>query len=245
VLKKQESIERVNALQARAVQALLVVLSVTAGCTDVIGFLGLNGLFTAHITGNLVILAAHLAAGDKATLAHVLAVPVFAIVVSSTTVLADGLEAKGWTPLRPLLLLQALLLAGALMLCVMAGPRLQPNAAEGILAGMLSVSAMAVQHALVQISIDGAPSTAVMTSNVTRFAIAVGEVLIQRDPASVSTARARAARTWPPIAGFAIGCGIGAGCEAVLGMRALILPTGLALVAFAMSGALESNRARS
>jgi len=36
---------------ARAVQALLIVLSVTAGCTDVIGFLVLNGLFTAHITG--------------------------------------------------------------------------------------------------------------------------------------------------------------------------------------------------
>src|SRR5271156_6037942 len=82
-----------------AIALLPFVLSLTAGCTDVIGFLGLNGLFTAHITGNLVILAAHLAAGDKATLAHVLAVPVFAIVVSSTTVLADGLEAKGRTPL--------------------------------------------------------------------------------------------------------------------------------------------------
>jgi len=44
----------------RAVQALLIVLSVTAGCTDIIGFLGLNHLFTAHITGNLVILAAHI-----------------------------------------------------------------------------------------------------------------------------------------------------------------------------------------
>jgi uncharacterized membrane protein YoaK (UPF0700 family) len=243
VLKRPQSSERVNALHARAVQALLVVLSVTAGCTDVIGFLGLNGLFTAHITGNLVILAAHLATGDKATIAHVLAVPVFAIVVSTATVLAGGLEAKGWAALRPLLWLQALLLAGALAVCVLAGPRLQPNATEGILAGMLSVSAMAVQHALVQISIEGAPATAVMTSNVTRFAIAVGEVLIRRDPAIVSTARTRAARTWPAIAGFAIGCGIGAGCEAVLGMRSLILPAGLALIACAMGGALESDRA--
>jgi uncharacterized membrane protein YoaK (UPF0700 family) len=29
---------------------LLLVLSVTAGWTDTISFLGLNGLFTAHIT---------------------------------------------------------------------------------------------------------------------------------------------------------------------------------------------------
>ncbi len=34
---------------------LLAVLSTTAGATDVISFRALGGLFTAHITGNLVI----------------------------------------------------------------------------------------------------------------------------------------------------------------------------------------------
>src|SRR5215831_6301396 len=38
---------------------LPAVLGMTAGAVDVIGFLALGGLFTAHITGNLVILAAH------------------------------------------------------------------------------------------------------------------------------------------------------------------------------------------
>lgn len=33
---------------SQAIQALLVVLSATAGCTDIIGFLGLSGLVTAH-----------------------------------------------------------------------------------------------------------------------------------------------------------------------------------------------------
>jgi uncharacterized membrane protein YoaK (UPF0700 family) len=37
---------------------LPTVLSTTAGATDVISFLALGGLFTAHTTGNLVILAA-------------------------------------------------------------------------------------------------------------------------------------------------------------------------------------------
>jgi uncharacterized membrane protein YoaK (UPF0700 family) len=42
---------------------LPAVLSTTAGAVDVIGFLALGGLFTAHITGNLVVLAAHYVTG--------------------------------------------------------------------------------------------------------------------------------------------------------------------------------------
>jgi len=39
------------------------VLSLAAGSVDVIGFLEFYELFTAHIMGNLVVLAAHLVAG--------------------------------------------------------------------------------------------------------------------------------------------------------------------------------------
>ena len=42
---------------------LTAVLSVTAGAVDVIGFLALGGLFTAHITGNVVVVAAHYVTG--------------------------------------------------------------------------------------------------------------------------------------------------------------------------------------
>ena len=43
---------------------LPAVLGMTAGAVDVTGFLALGGLFTAHITGNLVILAAHYITGS-------------------------------------------------------------------------------------------------------------------------------------------------------------------------------------
>lgn len=41
----------------------VTVLSMTAGAVDVIGFLALGGLFTAHITGNIVILVVHYTTG--------------------------------------------------------------------------------------------------------------------------------------------------------------------------------------
>ena len=141
------------------------VLSLTAGSADVIGFLGLSGLFTAHSTGNLVILAAHVVTGGTAQRAAILSVPVFMLVLLLARLLAGGLEANGLSSLRPLLLLQFLLLAGFLVMCVVASPGADPNAAIATFAGMLGVSAMAVQNALVQISLPRAPATAVLTTS--------------------------------------------------------------------------------
>ncbi len=210
------------------------MLSVIAGCTDIIGFLGLDGLFTAHITGNLVILAAHIVNGDKTQIAPMLSVPVFIVMVSLTRVMAGAMELKGIATLRPLLLLQFLMLAAFLILCAAAGPRLDPNGTVAILAGMFGVSAMAVQNEIVQNSFKGAAPTAVMTSNVTRFAMDIGAMLIGGAAVEMAEARKRAARTIPAIVGFTLGGALGAMCEATVGMWSLALPTGLALVAFAM-----------
>ena len=222
-------------------RALLVVLSVTAGCTDVISFLGLGGLFTAHITGNLVILAAHFFSGE-AQIAPMLSVPVFIVMLILTRMLASSLELRGFASLHPLLLLQFVLLAGFLILCVVAGPRIDPSGTIEIIAGMLGVSAMAVQNALVQISLKGAPPTAAMTGNVTLFAMSVGEILVGRDPAEIAEARKRAVRTLPELLGFALGCGLGAAYETAMGLASLALPVELALLAFAMGFVVEPAR---
>jgi uncharacterized membrane protein YoaK (UPF0700 family) len=223
---------------------LPTVLSVIAGSVDAIGFLGLGGLFAAHVTGNLVILAAHVAAGGEAQIAPMLSVPVFMVALGLTRLLAGGLESIGFASLRPLLFLQLLLLAGFLVLGVSAGPRIDPDATNAVLAGMFGVSAMAVQNALVQISLTGAPSTAVMTTNITRFTMDVGAVLLGGDPADVAKAHNRAMRTWPAIVGFAAGCGLGAACEASVGLWSLALPVGLALLALAMGFSVKRDGGR-
>jgi uncharacterized membrane protein YoaK (UPF0700 family) len=214
-------------------RTLPFVLSLTAGSTDIIGFLGLNGLFTAHITGNIVVLAAHIVAGDPAIFSYILSVPVFMLVLLLTRVLASGLERSRLSTLPPLLLLQLIFLAAFLGLCVRAGPWRNPNALLAIIAGMFGVAAMAVQNALVQISLKNSPTTAVMTTNVTHFILDLGQVLAG-DAAKVATARHRAAHTLPVIVGFTIGCGLGALYEALAGLSSLALPTCLALLAFSM-----------
>src|SRR5262249_6899233 len=163
-------------------------------------FLALSGLFTAHVTGNIVILAARLVAHDAAfPLAHLISVPVFVAALALTRLLVAGLAGARIPTLSPLLLLQFLLLAAFLAMGVAAGPRVGPSTAGMIFAGTLGVSAMAVQNALVRISLVGAPSTAVMTTNITVFTMDVGEVLLGRDATRAAKARARARHTWPAI----------------------------------------------
>ena len=217
-----------------AVRALPFVLSLTAGSTDIIGFLGLNGLFTAHITGNIVVLAAHMVAGDPTIVSYILSVPVFMLVLFLTRLLAGALERAGFSTLQPLLLLQQLLLVAFLVLGVTAGPWQDANALLAIIAGMFGVAAMAVQNALVQISLKHSPTTAVMTTNVTHFMLDLGEALVGRDQDQSNKARDRALRLLPVIAGFAIGCALGAAFEAAAGLWSLALPAGLALLALAM-----------
>jgi uncharacterized membrane protein YoaK (UPF0700 family) len=73
-----------------------------------------------------------------------------------------------------------------------------------------------------------------MTSNLTRFVMDVGPVLLGRDPTQVTQARRRAARTWPAIVGFTAGAALGAALLAAVGLPSLVLPVGLALLALAL-----------
>jgi uncharacterized membrane protein YoaK (UPF0700 family) len=209
------------------------VLSIIAGSVDVISFLGLGGLFAAHITGNLVVLAAHVVTGRAASLALILSVPVFIAVLGLTRLVAAGLEKTHHHPLQPLLALQFVLLVSLLATWVAAGSSLNPAAPAGVVVGMLGVAAMAVQNALVRILV-GAPATAVMTTDVTTFMMDIGAILFRRDPSEIAHARTRARRTWPAIVAFTVGCSFGAVLEATIGLWSLALPIGFALLALAL-----------
>src|SRR6516165_3631973 len=167
--------------QSRPMMLLPTVLSLIAGSCDIISFIGLGGLFTAHITGNLVVLIARVGVGDNAPISYILSVPLFVAALALTTLFAALLGRAGMASLRPLLILQLLLLSGCFLLCVASGGPIDPTDGKALTAGMLAVSGMAVQNAIVQVSIKGMPSTAVMTTNVSRFVADFIAVLTERN----------------------------------------------------------------
>ena len=80
------------------------VLSTIAGCVDVIGFLGLGGLFTAHVTGKCGDPRRQACRARSGANFYLIAVPVFMI---ATRLLVAGLERIRICSLLPLLFLQA------------------------------------------------------------------------------------------------------------------------------------------
>jgi uncharacterized membrane protein YoaK (UPF0700 family) len=206
-----------------------------AGSADVISFLGFGGLFVAHITGNLIILAARLVGDVRVGSAPILSVPVFIAVLALTRVLGFRLERRRIAPLGVMLGLQFVFLAGFMVLGIIAGSHAGANAPLTVTAGMFGVAGMAVQNALVQIAVRGSPTTAVMTTNLTRFTMDIGEIVMGSDGAAVAAARERASNTWPAILGFAVGGALGAAFFAAAGMACLVLPAGGALLAVVLA----------
>ena len=207
------------------------MLSIIAGMVDVIGFLSL-GLFTAHVTGNLVVIAAQLVRGGPPHLAQILAVPVFMIAVAAAWLIAKVSDRRGAALLRPLLLVQFLLLAGVLILSVAANPASNPH---GLIAGvtaMIAVSAMACQFSLLRLAVSGAPSTAVMTGNLTNTVLALLDTLPRAQPPTEGSSE-RLSRTLNVLVGFFAGCVAGAAAVSVLGDWAWSLPVVLAAAAIA------------
>jgi uncharacterized membrane protein YoaK (UPF0700 family) len=210
------------------------VLSLIAGSADAISLLG-YGLFTAHITGNLAVLAVRTVTDQRISLALLLSLPVFIVVIVATRLISDVLSAAGRQLLRPLLLWQFLLFDGFLLTSVVAHPRVDPHAAVATVGVLLGVAALAVQNALVQLSLPGVPATTVQTINLTRLSID-GVALLWRDRPDAAQARERAGRTWPVFAGFTVGAGVGAAGFATWGTRSVAIPTALALLALLISG---------
>jgi uncharacterized membrane protein YoaK (UPF0700 family) len=220
---------------------LPAVLSTTAGAVDVIGFLALGGLFTAHVSGNLCVLAAHYITGGFSQVGPLLSVPVFIAVLGVVTLTFGRLEKVSDGSRRALLVLHAAPLAACLGLGVGFGPFANADGPMAVLVGMLAVSAMATQNALVRLAFPDAPSTAVMSTNITQLTIDLARLARGRGNLDdLAEARRRARMIFPCVVGFVGGCAAGAVLEVHVGLWALALPVVLAALAVPL-GELKSD----
>ena len=140
--------------------ALGCILAAVSGFVDTAGFVGLDGLFTAHVTGNLVIAGARIAthhaeetALAEGTLVRLVALPVFALTVAATCLLARRLRHRGRALLPALLFLEAALLSAFAAAAYCLHGRGNSNLRDAhalLISGSLGVAAMSVQNVLMR-----------------------------------------------------------------------------------------------
>jgi len=222
-----------TSLLPRLQMRLPPLLSVVAGMVDLIGFLTLGNLFTAHITGNLVVVAALVVRGGRMNLAQVLAIPVFILAVAAVWLLARASASRGPRLARRLLLIQFLLLSCVLIFSVITEPSAHPHGLMAGIAAMIAVCAMACQFALLRLALPVAPSTAVMTGNLTNTVLSLMDLLSRTQPLMAGDA-ARLKSSLYLLIGFFGGCVVAAAAVSLLGEWAWSLPVALAGVAVAL-----------
>jgi len=219
---------------ARKTIRLPAILAMLAGVTDVTSWILLGGLFTAHITGNLVVLAANLVSATPPRLAAVLALPVFILIAVVATLFARRFGERRGRTQTVLLGAQAIMLSAAGILSFTTTASAAPDAPLSVLIGLCAVAAMATQNSFLHLVPAKAPSTAVMTGNLVAAVIAAVDLV--RTRGTSSTALASWISSWPLLVGFVLGCLVGAAASTVFGDHAAVVPAVIAIVVFVGAG---------
>ncbi len=211
--------------------SLGIALGYTAGYVDTVGFVALFGLFTAHVTGNFVLIGSELVQPGHGVLIKLLAFPAFILAVAGARLLALWLEARQRSAARALTALQGLLLLVFMLLGWYAAPLQNTDAPLPLLAGMAGAAAMGVQNAASRLVWSELAPTTVMTGNVTQLVIDLVDLLRGRAEAGSM------ARLWKflwPVLAFGAGAVSGAWAYHAAGFLALLGP--LAILSLVLLG---------
>jgi uncharacterized membrane protein YoaK (UPF0700 family) len=228
--------------RSRFEKRLPTLLSVIAGMVDLTSFLTLGNLFAAHITGNLVVIGALLVRHGMINPAQILAIPVFILAVAGVWLLARISGKRGPGLLRPLLLVQFLLLTCVLIFSLITKPSTNPHGLMASIAAMMAVSAMACQFALLRLALPVAPSTAVMTGNLTNAVLSLVDTISQKQSLLAGDAE-RLRESLHLLIGFFGCCVVVAAAVSSLGDWAWLFPVVLGGLAVALVPSIRGEAA--
>jgi uncharacterized membrane protein YoaK (UPF0700 family) len=192
--------------QPRGRLAVASLLSFNGGFVDTVGFLGLSGLFVAHVTGNFVTLGAALVLGSHGILNKILALPEFILVIALARLAGGAMRRRDRPVLRIMLSTEVVLLAAFFILAVAFGPFADADTPLALLTGFAGIAAMALQNALQRVHLASLPPTTLMTGSTTQATLDAVDLLAGLAPDEASAVRTRLSRMAMSIVLFAAGC---------------------------------------
>ncbi|CAI8875242.1 MULTISPECIES: YoaK family protein [Burkholderia] len=202
------------------------ILAAVAGFVDTLSFVALFGLFTAHVTGNFVLIGAGIAGFGQGVVLKLSVFPAFVCGVVAASLIARSMSGRpGWQGTRALHTVQAVLLLGFCAAGLWATPVTQSDSLPVLVAGIVGTFAMGVQNAHPRVMARAGVPNTVMTGNVTQAILDVVDLLSAgtTDSARVA-ARARFGKMLPAIVAFALGAAGGALGFRYIGFAALLAP---------------------
>jgi uncharacterized membrane protein YoaK (UPF0700 family) len=186
--------------------AIAALLSFNGGFVDTAGFLGLAGLFTAHVTGNFVTLGAALVLGSHGIIGKILALPEFIVVIALARLAGAALRRRNASVMSILLGAEVALLLMFFLLAVAFGPFANADSPAALLTGFAGIAAMALQNAVQRVHLSDLPPTTLMTGSTTQATIDAVDLISGTDPDHAAAIRTRFDRLSLSILYFAAGC---------------------------------------
>lgn len=210
-------------------RGLPLLLSFNGGYVDTAGFLALQGLFTAHVTGNFVTLAAALSFGTSGIVTKLLALPVFCAVVILTRWASLGFSRLNWPALPSLLTLELVLLVCGAALAMSLGPFHDGDSGPAMATGLTFVAAMAIQNAAHRIHLPTSPPSTLMTGTTTQIMIDVADSIHGLAPEKRDVTRTRMRDMALAVMSFAAGAALAAFLFSAVGMKCFAVAPAVAL----------------
>lgn len=206
------------------IRLLAWTLAATGGFVDTAGFLGLDGLFCAHVTGNLVLAGTRLAAFDASdALVRLMVLPVFAGATALTMLFIRRRTRRGHPVLPACLLFEALALTVFTAVCLWMIPRAGDpiDDTTQMITGSIGVIAMAIQNTLMRECLPHLAPTTVMTGNITG---GVSDILRMLWGENSPAIQRRAKRIGVALGGFMAGSLCAAIAMRTIGFVCLLAP---------------------
>jgi uncharacterized membrane protein YoaK (UPF0700 family) len=210
--------------------SLPTLLSFNGGYVDTAGYIALQGLFTAHVTGNFVTIGSALVFGTSGVVAKLLALPVFCAVIIVTRLASFHLS-RNRSALQTMLTVELVLLMLGAYLAIRLGPFVNGDAWPAILTGMTLVSAMAIQNAVHRIHLGTAPPTTLMTGTTTQMMIDIADVIRGSSPETQGATLGRLLHMAVAVLTFAFGAAAAACLLSQLASWCFVVPPMVALAA--------------